>query len=194
MPLLPIKIYGDPVLRETAEKIEQEHVTDEFRQFARDMAETMYANSGIGLAANQVGDLRRIFVVDTAQVEENGSKSRRKKDPQKRELHVFLNPEVVESSLEDEAYTEGCLSIPEVEADVYRPIRVKVRYRTLDWQEKEQWFEGLLARVFQHELDHLNGVLFVDHLPAASRLKLAGALNKLKKSSEEELAAQSNLS
>jgi peptide deformylase len=184
MALLPIKLYGEPVLREKARELTQGDVDADFRTFVRDMGETMYENAGVGLAANQVGDLRRVFVVDVAQVDGNGKRGRRRKDPSRRELLVFLNPEVVESSPEDEAYNEGCLSIPEVEADVYRSSRVRVRYRTLDWQQKEQWMDGLLARVFQHELDHLNGVLFIDHLPEDTRRKLAGALNKIKKSVE----------
>lgn len=190
MPLLPIRIYGDPVLKEKALPLKKEEINDDFRQFIADMGETMYDAKGVGLAANQVGDLRRVFVVDVDQVvndENAGSKKSRKfKDVSRRKLQVFINPEILESSEQDDVYNEGCLSIPDVEADVYRPIKVKVRYRNLDWEEKEEWIDGMLARVFQHELDHLNGVLFVEKLGLGRRTLIAGALSRLKKRQKEE--------
>ncbi len=182
MALLPIKIYGEPVLREKAQEMKQEDIDDAFRAFIADMAETMYDARGIGLAAPQVGDLRRVFVVDTEQTD-GDSKRRRVRNPEKRRLVTCINPEIIETSAEDEEYNEGCLSIPDVEADVWRPIRVKVRYRTLEWELKEEWLDELMARVFQHELDHLDGVLFVDHLGMMKRTALAGKLNRLKKQS-----------
>ncbi|MCC5875343.1 MAG: peptide deformylase [Candidatus Sumerlaeia bacterium] len=184
MPQLPIMLYGEDVLRQKAREMEPDEINDAFRQFVMDMGETMYAASGIGLAANQVGDLRRVFVVDVDQL---GKETRRRarKDPSRRNLHVMINPEIIESSIEDGEYNEGCLSIPEVEAEVWRPIEVRVRYRTLDWELMEGWVDGILARVFQHELDHLDGVLFIDHLPDQVRKGFAGALNKIKKSASE---------
>lgn len=183
MALLPIVLYGQPVLRERAREMSPGDVTDDFRRLVDDMGETMYAARGIGLAANQVGDLRRFFVLDVDQSRGEGRK-RRSKEPTNRRLQVIINPEILEFSLEDEAYSEGCLSIPEVEADVWRPLRIRVRYRTLDWELKEQWVDDLFARVFQHELDHLDGVLFVDRVPDNVRLKLAGPLNRIKKAGE----------
>lgn len=169
------------MLRQTARPLEERDVDDALRAFVADMGETMYAANGVGLAANQVGDLRRLFVLDVDQLDTPSKTRPRRKDASKRVLQTIINPEILESSVEDEEYNEGCLSIPGVEADVYRPVRIRVRYRTLEWEERDQWVDGLFARVFQHELDHLDGKLFVDHLPPADRERLAGALNKLKK-------------
>lgn len=184
MALLPIMLYGEEVLRQKARELSREDIDDSFRQFVTDMGETMYGASGIGLAANQVGDLRRVFVVDVDQL---GRETRRRarKDPSRRNLQVMINPEILESSIEDGEYNEGCLSIPEVEADVWRPIRIKVRYRNPDWELREEWIDGILARVYQHELDHLDGILFVDHLPPGTRKRLAGPLNRIKKMASE---------
>lgn len=181
MAQLPIMLYGEEVLRQKAREISPEDINAEFHRFISNMGETMYAASGIGLAANQVGDLRRVFVVDVDQL---GKETRRRarKDPSRRKLQVMINPEIVEFSVEDGEYNEGCLSMPEVEAVVWRPIGIYVRYRDLNWELHEGWVDGILARVFQHELDHLDGVLFIDHLPDNARKGLAGALNKIKKS------------
>jgi peptide deformylase len=187
MAQLPIRIYGDPVLRQRAQELAPGDVTAELRQFVLDMGETMYAASGIGLAATQVGDLRRLFVIDVDQIAGPKQRGKRPKDPANRRLRAFLNPEILESSIEDDTYDEGCLSIPELEAPVFRPLRIRVRYRTIEWEERDEWIDGLLARVYQHELDHLDGVLFIDRLPEAQRTKLAGALNRLKKRHEETL-------
>jgi peptide deformylase len=183
MAILPIRIYGDPVLRERAREIQQQEVDDAFRAFIDDMGETMYAAKGIGLAANQVGDLRRVFVADWDQAE-GDSRQKRTKNPAKRHLRAFINPVILESSTEDLEYNEGCLSIPEVEADVWRPLKVRVRYRTLDWEEREEWLDELAARVFQHELDHIDGILFIDHLSMLDRARFAIPLKRLKKSRE----------
>jgi len=187
MAILPIRIYGDPVLRQRATEITREQVDEALRQFAIDMGETMYANSGIGLAANQVGDLRRIFVVDVDQVNNEIRKKGRVKDQARRLLRVYLNPEIIESSDEDDTYDEGCLSIPELEGPVFRPIRIKVRYQTLEWNIQEEWLSGLHARVFQHELDHLDGLMFIDRMAEEARLRLAGALGRIRRRQEDAM-------
>lgn len=187
MSALPIKIYGDPVLREKGREISTEEIDAEFRSYMDDMIETMYEAAGIGLAANQVGETRRFFVADWEQASgEKPRKGKRLKDPKRRNPKAFLNPEILETSAEDELGNEGCLSIPEIESDVYRFKRVRVRYRDLDWQEHDEWLQGLGARVFQHELDHLDGILFIDHLPEDERIKLAGKLRQLKERAKEE--------
>ncbi|HNM46102.1 MAG TPA: peptide deformylase [Candidatus Sumerlaeota bacterium] len=182
---LKIRTYGDPVLREKAKAMKRTDVTDSFREFVLSMGETMYDANGVGLAATQVGDLRRFFVADVAQVV-GDEKKKRRKDPARRELIAYINPEIIESSAEDEEYLEGCLSIPEVDAEVYRPSRIRIRYRDLDWNENELWAEGLLARVYQHELDHLDGVLFIDRIGDAARSKIAGKLSSIKKRTDDE--------
>lgn len=185
MSILNIYLYGSPVLREAARPVES--FDDDLRAFVRDMADTMYAARGIGLAANQVGATRRVFVADVDQVDEDAprEKGRRKTVPERRRVQVFVNPVIVESSVEDEPYTEGCLSIPNVEGEVFRPSKVKLRYQDLDGKSQEVLATGLLARVIQHELDHLNGVMFVDHLTGEGRRTLAGELGRIRRIAEE---------
>ena len=115
--------------------------------------------------------------------------NRQKKNPN-HNLQVFINPEIVQESEDDEEFEEGCLSIPGVTADVYRPISVRARYRDLNFEEHEIEADGLLARVLQHEIDHLNGVLFVDHISRAKRLALAGKLYLLKKQTLSRMTAK----
>lgn len=179
MPPLPIRLYGDPVLREKAQPITE--ITDELRHFAAAMIETMYEAGGVGLAANQVGDRRRILVLDVSERGEKGSAKRRRIPPAP-EPEVYINPEVLESSVEDDDYSEGCLSIPGVEADVFRPRRLRLRWTDLEGQQHEQEIDGMRARVLQHEIDHLDGVLFIDHLPENRRKSLAGALARIRQS------------
>lgn len=180
MTLRNIRIYGDPLLRLKAERIES--VDEEVCRLVADMAETMYVAEGIGLAAPQVGVSRRVIVVDVDQVDggKDGRSGRRKVNPGKRRLQVFLNPEIVESSIEDCPYNEGCLSLPGLEGEVYRPTRVKVRYQDARGHPSLVELEGLLARVIQHELDHLDGTLFVDRMAPEERRKLAGPLSRLR--------------
>jgi peptide deformylase len=139
------------------------------------MGETMYSAHGIGLAAPQVGESIRLFVADTQYSrDEDGAVANR-------HLKVFINPEITWESVEDEPYTEGCLSIPGLEGDVYRPISVKMRYLDEKGVQHERLLEGLEARCAQHELDHLDGVMFIDRMPPLRRRLLAGKLNNLKK-------------
>lgn len=190
MGILEIRKYGDPVLRETARPVEE--VTEDLRQQALDMGETMYAAAGIGLAANQIGDLRRILVIDVLQSEDAETPQARKAKRsacRPRHLEIFINPELLESSELDEPYTEGCLSIPGVEGEVYRPRAIRLRWMDPEGQTHEAEFDGLRARVLQHEIDHLNGVLFIDHLGLMKRKMLAGKLNRIKKETVEALEA-----
>lgn len=180
MPLLKIIQYGHPLLRKVAKE-----VTD-FAQRERDlilsMAETMYANRGVGLAATQVGVMQRIFVADSDQdrdSENGGSENRR--------LRVFINPQVTWESEEDDSMEEGCLSIPEIRGEVFRPAKIKVVARDENFEPFELDAEALLSRVIQHELDHLNGVLFIDKLPMLKRPLIAAQLMRLKKQTVSEL-------
>ncbi len=178
MPLLKILHYGHPLLREKA--FDVKGVSRRERELIADMAETMYKSGGIGLAATQVGVLQRLFIVDIDQ-EEDRRETRR--------LQVFINPEIVWESEEDEPFEEGCLSIPGISAEVYRPGRIKLVARDENFEPFELEAGGLLARVIQHENDHLNGVLFVDRLALLRRTEIAGELNKLRRSTLEELHA-----
>jgi peptide deformylase len=147
--------FGDPVLEKRAETIDK--VDDEIRALVDDMVETMHFEDGIGLAANQVGELKRVAVVDPSAGE----------DPEK--LIVLINPEIVEYGEETEPFNEGCLSFPEIRFDVVRPKSIKVEAEDMDGKEHTYELDGILARVFQHEIDHLNGVLFIDYLKGMSK-------------------------
>lgn len=157
----------------------------ELKTLVDDMFETMYAAHGIGLAAIQVGEPLRLLVIDLqeedpdaepVEYEHNGTKQMRQ--PVKNEPRIFVNPEILDPSEEMGSYQEGCLSVPDIYADVERPSRCRVRYQDLDGNSHEESMTGMLATCIQHEMDHLNGILFIDHL---SRLKRSMALKKLKK-------------
>jgi peptide deformylase len=179
--LLKILKYGHPLLREKAHELKG--VGSRERDLIAAMAETMYAARGIGLAATQVGVMDRLFVVDVDQDRSEDDEDLH----ETRLLRVFINPEIVEESVEDEPFKEGCLSIPGLDGEVYRPSRVKVVARDENFESFEVEADELLARVIQHEYDHLNGVLFVDKLPLLKRPLVAGALGKIKKETLEEL-------
>ena len=164
MPILPIRIYGDPVLREKA--LEVDGVDDALRALIADMRETMKAYHGVGLAANQVGVLRRVLVVDVPLEEERHA-----------ELAI-VNPVIVSRS-GSESNEEGCLSIPGIYDDVTRALKIKVRGLDERGTPLEFEAEGYLARALQHEVDHLDGVLFVDRLSLLKRQFLRRALDAL---------------
>src|ERR1051325_1418996 len=169
MALRDIIILPDKRLRQKSEPVKA--VDAEVRALVDDMLETMYKAPGVGLAAIQIGVPRRIVTVDTAKKDEP-------KNPQ-----VFINPEVVWSSEEKGTYEEGCLSIPEYYEEVERPTQVKVRYMDIDGKTQEIEASGLLAAVLQHEIDHLNGVLFIDHI---SKLKRDRVIKKFAKAAKRE--------
>jgi len=177
MALLPIVEVPDPRLRQISTPVEK--VDNEVRALVADMFETMYAAPGIGLAAIQVGVPKRILVIDLQEPEtEDGDPV---KDPR-----VFINPEIVQASDHDVPYTEGCLSVPDQYAEVDRPDRIRARWLDLDGKPHEEDIDGLLAVCLQHEMDHLEGILFIDHL---SRLKREMILKKLAKQRKELKAA-----
>ncbi len=169
MSILPIYTYDQAVLRKKAKLVHPENVDRaELRKFAGDMFETMRSANGIGLAANQVGALRRVITIDVSEMEETKGLA----------PIVLINP-VVETEEGAAVIEEGCLSIPEIRDEVERPEFVRVRYLDLELKDRELQAEGILARVVQHEIDHLNGVLFIDRLTAERRKLLRGRLNKI---------------
>ncbi len=155
--LLRVIQFPDPRLRKKSTPIERERIDDRLRQLAADMAETMYEEPGIGLAAPQVGVHKRLIVMDTEWSEGE------------RNLRVLLNPEVVSSSGQTVSKGEACLSVPDFSADVERAERVVVRARTLEWEELEFDCGGLEAICFQHEIDHLDGILYIDRISKLKR-------------------------
>ncbi|WP_455874481.1 peptide deformylase [Rhizobium yanglingense] len=167
MTIKPLIILPDPVLRQVSKPIER--IDADLKRLADDMLETMYDAPGIGLAAIQVGVPRRILVIDV-------SREGEEKQPQ-----VFINPRIVNSSDERSVYEEGCLSIPDYYAEVERPATVSVEYLDRDGKERIVEADGLLATCLQHEIDHLNGVLFIDYI---SRLKREMVIKKFTKAAK----------
>jgi peptide deformylase len=164
MAIRPILIAPDPRLKVVSTPVET--VDAEIRKLALDMADSMYAADGIGLAAVQIGVAKRVIVMDLDQ-----------KDGQKN-WRVFINPKITWASEEMATFEEGCLSVPEIWDDVERPARIKAEYLDLDGNTVEIEADGMLATCLQHEMDHLQGVLFIDHF---SRLKRSIAIRKLTK-------------
>jgi peptide deformylase len=164
MALREILIVPDPTLKQVSKPVAV--VDDELRALMDDMLETMYAAPGIGLAAIQIGVPKRVIVMDIAKTDEP-------KAPR-----YFVNPEILWASEETAPYEEGCLSVPDIYDEVERPARVKIRYLNYQGETVEEDAEGLFAVCIQHEMDHLDGVLFIDHL---SRLKREQAVKKVKK-------------
>jgi len=172
MALRDIIVLPDKRLRLKSDPVQT--VDAELRVLVEDMFETMYEAPGVGLAAIQIGVPRRIVTVDTAKKDEE-------KQPQ-----VFLNPEILWSSEQKGTYEEGCLSIPEYYEEVERPLEVKVRYMDLDGKTHEIDANGFLATVLQHEIDHTNGVLFIDHISKLKRDRVIKRFAKAAKRSETE--------
>lgn len=169
MAVLPIIEVPDPRLRAISTPVEA--VTDETRALIADMFDSMYAARGIGLAAVQIGVPKRVIVMDLQEKEDEEGKPIR-------EPRVFINPEILDPSDDQSIYTEGCLSVPDQYADVERPAQCRVKWLDEDGKAHDELFEGLLATCIQHEMDHLEGIVFIDHL---SRLKRDMIMKKLTK-------------
>ncbi|HEX8281299.1 MAG TPA: peptide deformylase [Chthoniobacterales bacterium] len=181
---LPIVKYGDPVLRAKGRRIEQ--VDERIRELASDMLETMNAVNGVGLAAQQVGEALQLTVVDISGVENRPSTMKlngEEVDPETEMPLVLINPEL---TLESETVLgpEGCLSFPEINADIVRSERVLAKAETLDGERVEIEASGLLARALQHEVDHLNGILFIDRMSSAAKASLSSKLKRLQKETQ----------
>ena len=168
--IYPIVVYGDPVLKRRAVDIEKGSL--DIDQLIMDMYETMYSASGIGLAAPQIGKSIRIFVTDGSPLEEENMDDFKK---------VFINPQIIQESGDEWAFEEGCLSIPHIREDVFRPEKLVIRYFDENWVEKEEEYDHLKARIIQHEYDHLEGVLFTDLIPSLKRRLLKTKLQNISK-------------
>lgn len=178
MSVLDIRLYGDPVLRQKAVRVET--FDAEIRELAADMVETMYEADGVGLAAPQIGLSIRMLVADADHAEEG------------RPARVFINPEILEKDGEWK-FEEGCLSIPGIRADVVRPERIVVRYQDVEGQEHTEEMHELWARVLQHEIDHLDGKLFIDYLSQIKKTLIRKVLRELEYEAQaylEDLAAE----
>ena len=181
---LRILQFGSPVLRAKGRAIE--HIDDRIRQLAADMIETMRAANGVGLAAQQIGEALQLTVVDVSQVEDRPSTLKlngNDVDPRVASPLVLINPEI-ELGQSTSIGLEGCLSFPEITGDIERAETVRARAQGLDGSSLQLEATGLLARALQHEIDHLNGILFIDRMSSAAKTALASRLKKMQKETE----------
>lgn len=168
--IYPIVVYGDPVLKREADEIEEGSI--DVIKLRDDMFETMYEASGIGLAAPQIGKSIRMFVVDGSPLEEEGMENFKK---------VFINPEIVWEEGDKWNFEEGCLSIPGIREEISRHSKLRINYLDEHFVEHEEEFDGMKARIIQHEYDHIDGVLFTDYLSPFKKRVLKGKLNNISK-------------
>ncbi|MEP3387097.1 MAG: peptide deformylase [Reichenbachiella sp.] len=168
--IYPIVVYGDPVLKREADEIEEGSI--DVIKLRDDMFETMYEASGIGLAAPQIGKSIRMFVVDGSPLEEEGMENFKK---------VFINPEIVWEDGDKWNFEEGCLSIPGIREEISRHAKLRINYLDENFVEHEEEFDGMKARIIQHEYDHIDGILFTDYLSPFKKRVLKGKLNNISK-------------
>ncbi|MEZ4805651.1 MAG: peptide deformylase [Bacteroidia bacterium] len=166
--ILPIYAYGSPVLRKNCEDIDANYPN--LKELIENMYETMYDSHGIGLAAPQVGLSIRLFLVDASPIEDVNPPDFKQ---------TFINPEIIDETGTEWKYEEGCLSIPTIRENVSRKPVVKIRYFDEDFNQHEKTFDGMVARIIQHEYDHIEGKLFVDHISPLKRKLLQGKLNNI---------------
>ena len=170
--ILPIVAFGTPVLKQKAKNIDKDY--EGLLELIDNMFETMHEASGVGLAAPQIGKSIRLFIVDASPFEED--------EPELKDFQqVFLNPEILEEEGEEWSFNEGCLSIPHIREDVSRKPKIRIRYQDEYFDTYEEEFEGIAARIIQHEYDHIEGVLFTDYLSPLKKRLLKRKLNDISK-------------
>ncbi|MCG8309705.1 MAG: peptide deformylase [Cytophagales bacterium] len=168
--IYPIVAYGHPVLKKQASEIDKNEV--DVRQLAEDMFETMHNAQGIGLAAPQIGKSLRMFIADATPLEDEEIGDWKQ---------VFINPEIINEDGDSWSFEEGCLSIPNIREEVIRPEKLKIHYFDEYWNEFTEEFDGMRARIIQHEYDHIEGILFTDHLSAFKKRLLKSKLTNISK-------------
>lgn len=174
--ILPIVAYGDDVLKQKAETITPEY--PDLKQLIADMFETMYNAKGVGLAAPQIGKSIRLFIVDASPFADDEEEDLTHLENFKK---VFINAQIIEEEGKEWAFNEGCLSIPGIREDVYRKPTVLLRYQDENFNQFEERFNGIAARIIQHEYDHIEGILFIEHLNPLKRRLLKSKLNNISK-------------
>lgn len=177
--ILPIVAYGDAVLKKEAKEIDKEY--PKLDALIENMYETMYGAFGVGLAAPQVGLAIRLFLVDTSPFADDEDLSEKEREQIKNFKKTFINAEILEEEGDEWAFNEGCLSIPEVREDVFRQPKIKIQYQDENFETYVEEYEGLIARVIQHEYDHIEGVLFTDKLSSFKRRLIKGKLTNISK-------------
>lgn len=178
--ILPIVAYGHPVLRKVAVDIDKDYPG--LQQLIDDMWETMYHSNGVGIAAPQVNKSIRLFVVDTEQIVEAFDEQDKKDYPNEKPIKsVFINAKIVDIQGDEWAYNEGCLSIPKVREDVWRQSIITVEYLDENFEPQRKTFDGITARVIMHEYDHIEGILFIDHIGPLKRRLIKKKLDDISK-------------
>ena len=176
MSVLEIVHYGDPILKKACKAITDFSKLDSILE---DMFDSMYEAEGIGLAANQVGLDLHLFIVDISHTDESD------------DVHIFINSSIISQNPDKEIFQEGCLSLPGISLDILRPKKIKLKYQTPDKKWHENFFDGLLARAIQHEIDHLNGVFIIDRVSDVERIKYITELKSLEKESKQRMSIRS---
>lgn len=177
--ILPIVAYGDPVLRKKAEPITKDYPN--LVALLENMKETMYGAYGVGLAAPQIGLPIRIFLVDTSPFAEDDDFTEKEQEELKNFKRTFINAKILEEEGDEWAFNEGCLSIPDVREDVFRQPKIKIQYQDENFKTHTEEFDGLIARVIQHEYDHIEGILFTDKLSSLKKRLIKGKLSNISK-------------
>lgn len=177
--ILPIVAYGDPVLKKRGEEISKDYPN--LNELLDNMFETMYNAMGVGLAAPQIGLPIRLFLVDASPFSEDEDLTKEERNALKEFKRVFINPTILKEEGDNWAFNEGCLSIPDVREDVFRQPQISIEYFDTDFKKHTETYDGLIARVIQHEYDHIEGVLFTDKLSSFKKRLIKGKLSNISK-------------
>ena len=177
--ILPIVAYGDAVLKKEAKEIDKDY--PKLSELIDNMYETMYGAYGVGLAAPQVGLAIRLFLVDASPFADDEDLSEKEREQMKNFKKTFINAQILEEEGEEWAFNEGCLSIPDVREDVFRQPKIKIQYQDENFDTHIEEYDGLIARVIQHEYDHIEGVLFTDKLSSFKKRLIKGRLTNISK-------------
>lgn len=177
--ILPIVAYGDAVLKKKAKPIDKDY--PKLKELIKNMYETMYGAYGVGLAAPQIGLAIRLFLVDTSPFAEDDTFSEEEQEQLKNFKKTFINAQILEEDGDEWPFNEGCLSIPDVREDVYRQPKIKIQYQDENFDTHIETYDGLIARVIQHEYDHIEGILFTDKLSSFKKRLIKGRLTNISK-------------
>ncbi|MGJ8549112.1 peptide deformylase [Winogradskyella wichelsiae] len=177
--ILPIVAYGDAVLKKEAKEIDKDY--PKINELIDNMYETMYGAYGVGLAAPQIGLAIRLFIVDTSPFADDEDLSEKESEQMKNFKKTFINAQILDEEGEEWAFNEGCLSIPDVREDVFRKPKIKIQYQDENFETHVEEYDGLIARVIQHEYDHIDGILFTDKLSSFKRRLIKGKLTNISK-------------
>ncbi len=177
--ILPIVAYGDPVLRQKTKEIDADY--PKLDELLENMFETMYGARGIGLAAPQVAKRIRLFIIDATPFEEDEDLTEAEREYVSTFKKVFINPEIIEEEGDEWAFNEGCLSIPDINEDVFRKPQITLEYMDENFKKQKETYDGIVARIIQHEYDHIEGILFTDKLSPLKKRLIKGRLANISK-------------